>query len=1202
MLTGSGVAADSDLVARPLAPRSGPRGSTLFTRLNPEATGLLAPNRYHDPRMWWELHQEFKFGAIGSGVAIGDYDQDGRPDILVVSKVEGPRLFRNAGNWRFEDVTRAAGLEPSTGWFAQGLAWVKRTVGSSDEASPADGPWHQGVTWVDVNNDGALDAYVCRFGAPNLLYINQGNGTFREEAAARGLAVVDASSMAAFADYDRDGWVDVYVQTNLLDVVKSPTGQRDYLFRNRGDGTFVDVSQEAGLTGLQQGHSATWWDYDHDGWPDLYIANDFAPADLLYRNQRDGTFRNVIDAAVPQMPHSAMGADLGDVNNDGLVDLFVADMAATNHVKDQRGMARIRALLTESSHPPGSAAQFMRNALYLATGTPHLLEAGTLAGLAATDWTWSVRFEDLDNDGWLDLHVTNGMVRELHNADLVQRASATDNVSEGVRLLKSSAPLAEPNLAFRNRGDLQFENVSAAWGLDQRGVSFGAAFGDLDGDGDLDVVFTNYEQPATLLRNDSATGGRLIVALRGTKSNRLGLGATVRIETSRGTQVRTLVLARGYLSSSEPVLHFGLGDAPQVDRLTVHWPSGRVQSWSHLAVNQHLTLTEDASLPAADAELLPPVEPLFADVSAASGLNLLVEQEAAEGTLPQPLLPRGFNRRGPALAAGDLDGDGRDDLVIGGSTRTPARILRPEPGDGTSPRYQVRPLAVAAKAVNDGPVLQLEFNGDGHPDLLVTRGGANLPADAAEHQPALWLGDGRGGFTPAPEDALPRRPMSAGAAVAADFDRDGKLDVFLGARLRPGEYPTAPASALLFHRDGKWQDVTDALAPDLRHVGLVTSALASDVDGDGWVDLLVALEWGPVAFWRNEEGRGFRDRSAEAGFSAAGSGWWSSLAGADFNGDGRLDYIAGNAGLNTPYRASPQSPAVLYSLAPTPGRPAVLLEGYYEGERLYPRRNRNQLAAHLPGLARRFPRNDLFARATLPEIVGEDALAQASRWTATELRSGVFLSQVDGPRRFVPLPNLAQLAPVEGLAIADVDADGFLDLLFVQSSYAPDASNGRFSGGLGGWLRGDGRGGFQAVPPRESGFIVPGDAEALVLLDVNADGRPDAVVSRQGEPLLAYVNRHDKGRPLAVRLEGLPGNPTAVGARVTLQRASGAVATAEVHAGSGYASQSAPALFFGSGEDAPVRIVVRWPDGATSEHDPASPVLTLRHPQFRSSR
>lgn len=1079
----AGAQAAEGIEARALASRSGPRGATLFVQLSPEETGVRTTNHYADPRMWNELYHEFEIGAIGTGVAIGDYDDDGRPDVFVVSKTESCRLFRNLGNWKFVDVTEKAGV--------------------LDKGQTA-AIWKQGAAFADVNNDGKLDLYLCRYNAPNLLYINQGDGSFRESGKSYGLDVLDASSMAAFCDYDRDGWLDVYLQTNLLNNAEHPSGQRDYLFRNNRDGTFTDVSKPAGMSPEEtQGHSATWWDYDNDGWPDLYVANDFAVPDFLYRNNHNGTFTNVINQVVPHTPYSSMGADLGDLNNDGRIDFMVAEMAASTHQKDQRAMADTRSRTRDPRDGTTAVPNYLHNAVYLNTDTGRVLEAAYLTGMAATDWTWSVRFEDLDNDGRLDAHVTNGMHREIHNTDLLNRMMTAESAPERVRLARSGPVLAEANFAFRNRGDLRFENTGRAWGLDQKGVSFGTAFGDLDGDGDLDMIYTNYEAGPSVLRNDADSGHRIIVELRGTSSNRYGVGATLRLESPAGVQVRQLVLARGYMSTSEPVMHFGLGADQAVIRLEVSWPSGHRQVFENLRADQRYTITEPSGAATLAAEAKKSVTQ-YEEVSQTANLSWVAREEPIDEIAQQRLLPTRFNRRGPGLAIGDINGDGQNDILMGGTTLDEARILFGSPA-GRYVELKL-PKAATGSTVNDGPPLIFDADGDGRNDLLLTKGGNSQPAGAPDYQPRLYLNTGSGLQLAAP-DALPALPISAGAVATADFDRDGGWDVFLGARMLPGQYPAVPRSALLANRGGSFTDVTDAIAPGLRAVGLVTAALWSDADGDGWLDLLLTLEWGHVKLFHNNQGRGFEDWTVRAGFAAAGTGWWQAMATADFNGDGRPDYVVGNVGLNTPYRADPEHPALLFYGEFKEGAGPLIVEAHYEGGKIYPWRSRKDLGAAIRSILQRFPRNDFYARATLGEILGEEKLASAQRFAATELRSGVFLSQPDKSFRFEPLPVIAQISPLQGIVAGDFDRDGKADIYAVQNSHAPTPVVGRFDGGLSQLLRGDGQGQFIPVTPAESGLLVPGDAKALVVLDLDNDGWLDFLVSRNNGSTLAFRNK-----------------------------------------------------------------------------------------------
>jgi len=572
-----------------------------------------------------------------------------------------------------------------------------------------------------------------------------------------------------------------------------------------------------------------------------------------------------------------------------------------------------------------------------------------------------------------------------------------------------------------------------------------------------------------------------------------------------------------------------------------------------------------------------PAPKLFRDVGAAVGLAVTMHGGATDNPPGQAQLPETFQHRGPALAAGDLQGDGSADFVIGGVAGEPPRILH-----RAGKSYVATALPARASAAPDGPILIFDADGDGANDVLITKAGAVV---GSTYQPVLLLNGGKSGFKPA-DGALPPLPISAGAVAAADFNHDGRLDVFIGGRVTPGEYPLSPRSALLANRAGHFEDVTATLAPALQAPGMVTSAAWVDVDGDGWADLVLTLEWGTVKYFHNDAGRGFTDLSEQAGFAAGGSGWWTSLAVGDFNGDGRPDFAVGNVGLNTPYTATPQDPALLY-YGDFGGASPLAVEATSEHGHEYPRLSRTTLGAKIPSVLQRFRRNDIYARATLPEIVGEQALKAARRFAATELRSGVFLSQPDGQYAFTPLPRIAQIAPWQGIVTGDFDGDGHADIYAVQNSYAPAPAVGRFDGGLSQLFRGDGRGRFSPVEPEISNLIVPGDAKALVLADIDGDGRPEFVGTRNDRASFAYQGTAMPGRHfLRIDLNGGRANATAVGATVTVDFMDGSTQTAYVTAGSSYYSQSSPSCFFAYRDgNAPRDARVRWPRG-TETHQP----------------
>ncbi len=1077
------LAVAADYTATPLAPRSVPApGAKSFTRLDPAAAGLTVPNVFSDPRMWGRLFRELTLGAVETGVAVADFDGDGRPDIFAISKNGPCALYRQVAPFKFEDVAARAGV----------------TIPAPEGGVSSN----TGATAVDINQDGRPDLYVCRYDLPNLLFVNNGDGTFTERAKEYGLDIKDASVHATFADYDRDGHLDCYLVTNILDFTKSPQGRRDFLYHNNGNGTFSDVTAKSGVWGLTQGHTAIWLDANHDGWPDLYVANDFETPDRFYLNKGDGTFADVVDERLPHVTYFSMGADAGDLNNDGLVDFFITDMRDRNHVEFMTGMEEIGRGLWEMERVSDLIPQYMWNAVYLNTGTDRYTEAARLTGMAATGWTWSARFGDLDNDGRLDAFVTAGMIRNFIDADLVDKQNVAPTLAARANVWKNSTPRKETTLAYRNLGSLAFTDASADWGLDENTVSFGCALADLDGDGDLDLVYANYEAPPTVIRNDTTGGHAAVIKLAGRAPNREGIGAELTIETAAGVQVRQLFNERGIASSEPALVHFGLGAETVIKKLTVRWPRGQVQVLENLPAGQLLTITEpvlpEGAKPApAVVRQAPRADALFAESAAARGLKHTVQLRPYDEFIGQRLLPRRLNGQSPALATADVNADGRADLFVSGGAGQAGRLFLAS-ADGSFAPAADQPWSDAAEADDTGAVF-LDANGDGAPDLFLAAGGVQKPRGDVLLNDRLYLNDGKGKFAAAPAGALPADGESTQAVAAADFDGDGKTDLFIGGRSVPGKYPDTPRSFLYRNEGGKFTDVTDTVAPGLREIGLVTAALWADVDGDKRSDLLVAAEWGVVTLFKNN------GKTLVASPLSAATGWWSTLAVADVNGDGRLDVLAGNNGLNTKYHASAAQPTELYAGDFDGSGRTHLIEAQYEDGKLVPVRGRSKLGYAFAWLPRKFPTYKAFAAASLADIFGADKLAGVKRLAATELASGVFVQQADGSFKFSALPREAQLAPVNAIVARDLDGDSKLDLLLVGNHFGPEPTTGRFDGSLGLVLKGDGKGAFTALLPAASGVIVPGEARAALALP--GEKGPRLIITCNQGPLLLFERK-----------------------------------------------------------------------------------------------
>ena len=1059
----------------------------LFELLSSQQTGISFENTLTENLNGNVLMYEYFYN--GGGVAVGDVNGDGLEDLYFTANMAPNKLYLNKGKLVFQDVTEAVGLQGR----AQG--------------------WTTGATFADVNGDGLLDLYVCYSGnyppekRKNELYIHQGVGAnglpiYKEMAEAYGVASEATSTQATFFDYDRDGDLDLFLLNHnpkslpvLNEVGTAQLLQKDdpmngsRLYRNDG-GKFKDVTRQAGLqsSALSYGLGVGVADLNSDGWPDVYISNDYQAPDHLYLNNGNGTFT---DRGLSQLSHTSqfsMGSDLADVNNDALVDIFTLDMLPEDNRRQKLLMAPDNYEKFDLNVRLGFNHQYMRNMLQLNTGEGIYKEIGQWAGIANTDWSWAALWADYDNDGWKDLYVSNGYFRDYTNMDFLKFMSDfIQNKQDGMQrsdVLELVYKIPSSNLsnyAYRSQGEqIQFENVTQAWGLQRPSNSNGAAYVDLDKDGDLDLVVNNVNLPAFVYENKATvkTPHRYLqIGLTGNAPNTQGTGAKLYLYQGGKMQYAEQSPTRGYQSNVSFVLHFGVGQATQLDSVRVVWPSQKSQLLQKVSTNQRIQLTEKEAMQIPPANT-PPSAPLFSSVQ--SPVAFTDAAVPFNDFYRQHLLVNPISYSSPILAKADVNGDGREDVFVGGGLGQ-SNELYVQSANGSFSRASATSWqeSIAKQAT---AATFFDANGDGAPDLYVGYGGyGQLEAEDARLQDVLYLNDGKGNFTASPA-ALPAFLTSTGAVCAADFNGDGFVDAFVGGRVVPGRYPQAPRSYLLIN-DGKgnFNDQTATLAPQLQTVGMVTDAKSADFNADGKADLVVVGEWMPIQMFVQAQGL-LTDRSDDY-FDRAYPGFWNTIQVADLNGDKKPDLIAGNYGLNSQLRASEAEPLELYAADyDKNGTLDPILTYYVQGKR-HPFVTRDELVQQISSMGARYPNYESYADQTLEDLFSAEGLKKAKYLRATDLSSRVFLSGADTKFSSLALPKEAQYSSVYSISLTDLNQDGRTDLLLFGNSSRGHLRLGRQSANVGLVLLADATGmGYVSASPSQSGLSIQGDVRSSLFV------------------------------------------------------------------------------------------------------------------------
>ncbi len=1076
-------------------------GPSLFNKLEAEDSGVSFKNELlFDEEFNIYTYRNF---YNGGGVAIGDIDNDGLVDLYFTGNRVSNKLYKNLGNLQFEDITDKAGV-------------------SGQKA------WSTGVSMADINGDGFLDIYVCNSGditgddKQNELFINNGDGTFSERAEAFGLADKGFSTHAAFFDYDHDGDLDAYLLNNSYKAIGSFNLQKnerpvrdavggDKLYRN-DNGKFVDVSEASGIYGsiIGFGLGVTVGDVNADNWLDIFISNDFFERDYLYINKGDGTFDEVLESSMRSISQASMGADMADINNDGSPDIFVTDMLPET---DQR----LKQVTTFESWDRynysvqnGYHHQFMRNMLHMNNGDGTYTEVGRLAGVEATDWSWGALFFDMDNDGLKDLFVANGIYQDITDLDYLNFADDEDTKvnainEEGVNYKSLIDPIPVTpisNYAYKNGGNLNFTNQAQKWGLGDPVHSNGAAFGDLDNDGDLDLVVNNVNAISNVFENKAneqlTNNHYLKFELKGKDKNTFSIGTKILVKAGDQQFYLEQVPIRGFESTVDPRPNMGLGAIEKVDFIEVTWPDGKVTSLKDIATNQTVTLNwADASDIKDSPKLM--VQPIFTALDASKIIEAVHKESNYVDFDRDRLTYHMVSNEGPRLASADVNGDGREDLYIGGAKGFAGSIYtQSSTGDFGETKQESIKDNYLSEDVN---ATFFDMDNDGDQDLFVASGGNEFGVGSIQLADRLYLNNGKGSFSKVEDPILNANRWSTSVVITNDINGDGFTDLFVGSRLRPFLYGV-PAPSFIYLNNGKggFEDATNQIAPELKDLGMVTDAIWNDFDNDNDLDLIVVGEWMNPTIFENNDGT-LTNISNQAGTSSF-KGWYHRIEASDVDGDGDTDFILGNHGLNSKFKASSTEPIKLYvNDFDQNGSAEQIFTRVIDGKNL-PYTLKHELQVQIPEIKKRYLKYASFNDQTMEEIFSPAQLESAVVSEATHLATSIMINNGDGTFSITALPVEAQFAPTYAIAMADFNGDGTTDILLGGNQYRVKPQAGRYDANYGVLLIGDGTGGFKAVSKAKTGLSINGEVRDFLIREIN--GEKVLLVAMNNEAIKAY--------------------------------------------------------------------------------------------------